>query len=142
MTDAKTLRGALIAAALTLVALIAIPAISSADKGSRDDDDRTVGTITSFDAETNVLTITATNGDEVSARVVKRTEIECEDEDDDGDGSGHDGDGDGGSGPGKRGRGRDDDRCSTDALVEGAEVEKAELDLTGSGLVWDEVEVR
>jgi hypothetical protein len=121
-----------------------------------------VGTIASFDPDTGILVIDPTTGDPVSGTVVDRTRIKCENEvgdddpgddvgDDNGDdGTGHDvgddhgGDGSGHGGPG-HGRRHDHGNpgnCSTGDLAVGAEVQEAELDLTGSGLVYEEIELR
>lgn len=146
-------------AALAAVA-IAVPAISSADGGHNDQHPgETVGTVDSFDATTGVLTITPTAGDPVSGTVTNRTKIQCHSEDvgDDNqgdDGPGHDlgddhgddnghhgGSGHGGSDNDKRGHGGHRGNCSTDALVPGATVEDADLDLGSNGLFFEEVEL-
>jgi hypothetical protein len=151
-----------IGAASVLAAIaIAVPAISAADRGHGDGHhDRTVGTISSFDAETGTLVITPTDGDDVTGTVNDRTKIKCEDEHgddrgddhgddgpnhDQGDDNGDDGDGDGhgGHGQGKRGHGSGRrGNCGPDDLTAGATVEEAELEITADGLVFEEVELR
>jgi hypothetical protein len=113
------------------------------DDGVMDGDEQ-AGTVASFDGTT--LVIDLAGGGSVSGRVTDRTEIECEDEDEAEDHSG--------SGPGARashdGESGDEDHneqededehCGTDALVPGARVHEAELDVTAAGAVWDEVEL-
>jgi hypothetical protein len=150
-------------AALAAVA-IAVPAISAADGGHNDGHrGATVGTVDSFDATTGTLTITPTSGDPISGMVTDRTKIQCRNHDDNGDDHGDDGPnhdvgddhgddgpnhdvGDdhgnhGGSGHGKRSHGGSRGNCSTDALVAGAMVEDANLDLGPTGLTFEEVEL-
>lgn len=58
---------------------------------------------------------------------------------------GDDGDGDGGPGHGRRdhdGHGPRGEHCTVDALVPGAIVREAELDLTADGLVYEEIELQ
>jgi hypothetical protein len=149
------------AAAVLAAVAIAVPAISSADGGHNDGHHgETVGTVESFDATTGTLTIAPTEGDAVSGLVTDRTKIECRnedvnDDDDNGDDHGDDGpnhdvgddhgDDDGhhgGSGHGKRSHGGHRGNCSADALVAGAMVEDADLDLGPTGLRFEEVELR
>ena len=160
----------LIGAATLLAAIaVAVPAISSADRGHDDGHHGTVGTIESFDADTGALVITPTNGDAVTGMVNDRTKIKCEREhgdepgddnggdgpnhdqgdDNGGDGPNHDqgddngGDGHGGHGQGKRGHGSGRrGNCGPDDLTAGATVEEAELEITVDGLVFEEVELR
>jgi hypothetical protein len=75
------------------------PVDDDTDDDGIDDGDENAGTIASFDAATNTLTIRLTNGDEVSGVVNDATEIECETEDENEDEHNHRG----------RGRGGDDD---------------------------------
>jgi hypothetical protein len=130
-----------VAGALAAIA-VAIPAVSAADRGhgSGHDGDHggTVGTIESFDETTGALTIAPTTGDPITALVNDRTKIQCRNEDADDDDNGDD---HGGSGPGKRSHGGHRGNCDTDALVAGASVEDADLDLSSSGLVFEEVEL-
>jgi hypothetical protein len=162
-TSRNRRKGLIGAMALIAAIAIAIPAISSADRhgGNGHDDHTTVGTIASFDADTGTLVIDTSAGDPVTGTVDDRTRINCENDGDDDhgdDGPGHDvgddhgddhgddddGDDHGGPGSGKShghgGGGRGN--CSTDDLTVGAEVEEAELDLTASGLVYEEIELR
>jgi hypothetical protein len=124
------------------------------------------GVVASF--EDGVLVIDLANGGEVSGRVTADTEIECEGENeaehhhgeartaDRGPGSGDDSSGEGQSGSDDRGdddrgddeRGddqgedrRDDDACPSGALAAGARVHEAELRVSSSGAVWEEVEL-
>jgi hypothetical protein len=132
----------------TLAAIaVAIPAASSADGGHNDGHHgETVGTVEAFDATTGALTIDPTQGDAVTGMVTDRTKIQCRDEDfgdDHGDDNGdHGGSGHGGPGHGKRSHGGGRGNCSPDALVAGATVEDADLDLGPTGLVFEEIELR
>jgi hypothetical protein len=147
----------LIGAATLLAAIaVAVPAISSADRGHGDGHRGTVGTIESFDADTGALVITPTNGDAVTGMVNDRTKIKCEREhgDEPGDDNGDDGpnhdqgddngdDGHGGHGQGKRGHGSGRrGNCGPEDLTAGATVEEAELEITADRLVFEEVELR
>ena len=148
----------LIGAATLLAAIaVAVPAISSADRGHDDGHHGTVGTIESFDADTGALVITPTNGDAVTGMVNDRTKIKCErehgdepgDDDHGDDGPNHDqgddngDDGHGGHGQGKRGHGSGRrGNCGPEDLTAGATVEEAELEITADGLVFEEVELR
>jgi hypothetical protein len=119
-----------LAAAMAALAIAAIPALAGAKDNGRDDHGRhehgrhhlrhihhfrgeATGTISSFDATTGKLTITATNGDAVTGLVTAATEIRCEGRDDsrfarrDGGGSDNSGPGRGGeSEPGDDNGGR------------------------------------
>jgi hypothetical protein len=168
MTDTiNTRRRAVYGVAGALAAIaVAIPAISAADGGHNDGHhSETIGTVESFDATTGTLTIAPDEGDSISGMVTDRTKIQCRNEDDDfgddhgddgpnhdvgddhgDDGPGHDADDDnggrhGGSGHGKRSHGGHRGNCSTDALVAGAMVEDADLDLGPTGLTFEEVEL-
>ena len=143
----------LIGAATLLAAVaVAVPAISSADRGHDDGHHGTVGTIESFDADTGALVITPTDGDAVTGMVNDRTKIKCEREHDGepgDDGPNHDqgdengDDGHGGHGQGKRGHGSGRrGNCGPENLTAGATVEEAELEITADGLVFEEVELR
>ena len=111
-----------------------------------------VGKIASF--KEGVLTITLTNGTQVSGKVTEQTEIHCpstatpstnDGDDDDQGGSGddqrsstvaHE------SCNGDQGGGSDQQQsCTTAALVEGALVREAELVLTSTGAVWEKVDL-
>ncbi len=119
------------------------PRDSDSDDDGTDDGDEGAGAIVSFDATTGVLVIDALNGDRITGTVTDDTEIECED---DGDNSGpvHDGDDDHG-GPGHQRLPHDDDEddedCSVADLTAGTVVHEAELQLTASGLVFEEIEL-
>jgi hypothetical protein len=129
------------------------------------------GTISSFDADTGVLTIALTGGDSVSGLVTDRTRIRCEDEhspditqfhrgdDESGDDRGghgeeEPGDDHGGQGeeePGDDNRagqgpsGHDDNgsgaNCTTADLIAGTVVDHAELELEHGSATFDEVEL-
>jgi hypothetical protein len=128
--------GGLLALALGVAALLAIPVVSAARSGGADDGPNhgkghhhrhghhhsVVGTIASFDAESGELAIDLRNGGSVSGLVDERTKIKCEDQSEIGHhhGRGEDrarsgeaepGDdhGGGNSGPGNSGRGGHDD---------------------------------
>ena len=125
--------------------------------------DESAGTIESFSGET--LTIKLSDGTLVSGKVTERTEIECatavasaadfsggdggnQSEDSSHDGSSSSGPGDSGqSGDGSgcaghtSGSDGESGHCTTAALVPGASVKEAELALTGSGAVWEKVEL-
>jgi hypothetical protein len=134
------------------------PRDDDSDGDGVDDGDEGAGTIASFDAATGELVINAFNGDTVSGAVTDDTEIECENDDDmqpdehgdDGpnSGPGNAGDdddvgddhGDDGPGHGRR-HGDDDESCSTADLAAGTVVKEAELELTGAGPVFEEIEL-
>jgi hypothetical protein len=122
-----------------------------------------VGTVTSF--KEGVLTITLTNGTLVSGKVTEQTEIHCTPATPATGGGDHEagsGEGDHGSSTeaqstehshgdahaassGDDGEDGADDQgqqsCTTTALVPGAMVREAELSLTGTGAVWDRVDL-
>jgi hypothetical protein len=134
------------------------PRDDDSDGDGVDDGDEGAGTIASFDAATGELVINAFNGDTVSGAVTDDTEIECDNDDDmqpdehgdDGpnSGPGNAGDdddvgddhGDDGPGHGRR-HGDDDESCSTADLAAGTVVKEAELELTGAGPVFEEIEL-
>lgn len=123
------------------------------------------GTVTSF--ANGVLTITLNDGSTVSGNVTDQTEIECmsstasqqgDDGNDNNDASNQSGDGgqggsSGGSGDDNGGNGDNGDdngdngdngngqMCSTAALTTGTPVAEANLELSGSGAVWNRVEL-
>jgi hypothetical protein len=123
--------------------------------------DETAGTVASFSGGT--LTITLSDGSTVSGKVDSSTEIECRstmgiaqgdgqqgDGNDQSDDNGHDGQSN--SGPGDGGQGADDghdnngaqdeaEHCTTAALVPGAVVREAELNVSSAGAVWEKVEL-
>lgn len=142
------------------------------DPRDRDSDDDGVidgnenaGTIESFDAATDRLTISLFGGDSISGLVTDRTRIKCEDEhsaddsvharrgeEEPGDDRGGDEDesGDDNSGPGSSHSGREpgahDDNGtganrSASELKAGATVEEAELELEHGTATFDEVEL-
>jgi hypothetical protein len=135
----------------------------SDDDGVRDGDE-VVGTVESFVEDsanpgTGVLTIKLNDGSTVTGKVDRDTEIECENEGDDDrlarsggdDGEDHSGPGRGGSddgdhsGPGRGdddGDERDDDHlCSTAELTAGTPVHEIELEGSGAGARFEEVEL-
>jgi hypothetical protein len=128
----------------------------------------TAGTVTSF--EKGVLTITLNDGSKVSGQVTADTQIECEsatppptttDEDDQGSGDDQSGSGSGeqgglsehsqrqdvqqGDGQGDEGddEGNEGERrsCTETALIEKTVVRKAELRLSGTGAVWEKIDL-
>jgi hypothetical protein len=115
------------------------------------EDEHVRGTVASFSDA--VLTVRQSDGDTVSGKVTRRTEIECEHRSASRStavaarhGGGDDGNDDGDDH--RRGRGRDDDRehharhrCGTRQLTTGRTVREAELDSTSSGLVFREIKV-
>jgi hypothetical protein len=115
------------------------------------EDEHVRGTVASFSG--GVLTIRQSDGDTVSGKVTRRTEIECEHRnrtrstavaarhggDDDGNDDGDDH---------RRGRGRDDDReqharhrCGARQLTDGRSVREAEVDSASSALVFREIKL-
>jgi hypothetical protein len=94
----RTRLGGLLALALGVAALLAIPVVSAARDGGNDDGPNhenghhhrhgdhhsVVGTIASFDGDSGVLTIDLRKGGSVSGLVDRRTKIRCEDQNEDG----------------------------------------------------------
>ena len=135
----------------------------SDDDGVMDGDEQ-AGTVASFDTETGRLVIDLFGTDTVAGFVTDQTEIKCEDNggasvsSDGGSGEGEPGDDNGGegeeepgddnsgpsdnSGPGNENNDNDQaNTCTTAALVPGAVVEEAELQLENGNAVFDEVEL-
>jgi hypothetical protein len=181
--------GGLLALALGVAALLAIPVVSAAQNGGADDgvhhgekrhhhqrhhgDRQISGTITTFDADSGLLTIETRSGNSISGLVDGRTKIRCEDQehstgharharsgeaepgDDHGgrgeaepgdDHGGGDNSGPGSSGSGNSGPGGHDDNgaganCTTAALVSGAVVQEADLEIEHGSARFDEVEL-
>ncbi|HEY8002187.1 MAG: hypothetical protein ACHQJ5_04510 [Vicinamibacteria bacterium] len=137
------------------------PRDEDSDDDGVEDGDEGAGTIESFDAASGELVINAFSGDTIKGTVTADTEIECDNDDDvqpddgdvddgdvddvddgdvddvdDGDvedkrtSRGHDGDDEG-----------DADSCTTADLTQGTVVREAELELTASGLVFEEIEL-
>lgn len=69
------LGGVLLALVLGATALLALPAIGTGHGDHRGP--RPAGTISSFDPETGVLSVALAKGGEISARVLRRTQIRC-----------------------------------------------------------------
>jgi hypothetical protein len=128
------------------------PRDADTDDDGVDDGDEHPGTVKSF--ENGVLTISLANGGAVSGAVTDDTEVECDD--DPGDDRGHDEgddrhDGDGDHGDDDDAMAADDDpgdddhedgeECGTDALVAGAKVLEAELEIRNGEAVWEEIEL-
>lgn len=106
------------------------PRDADTDDDGIDDGDEHPGTVASF--EDDVLTIALANGGTLTAAVTDDTEVECDDDADDD--HGHHGHG--------RGHGDDENEdCGTDALVAGAKVLEAELEVRDGAAVWKEVEL-
>ncbi|HSS34010.1 MAG TPA: hypothetical protein VLL27_12090 [Solirubrobacterales bacterium] len=171
--------GGLLALALGVAALLAIPVVSAARQGADDGPNHeanheqghhhrhhghhrsVIGTISSFDADSGVLTIDLRRSGEVSGVVDAGTKIKCEGADDNGvhrqrhggdrarrSGEPEPGDDHGGgdsSGSGNSGSGRDDNgrgaNCTTAALVAGAVVQEADLEVEHGVRHFDEVEL-
>ncbi|HUC00277.1 MAG TPA: hypothetical protein VMS11_10665 [Solirubrobacterales bacterium] len=184
--------GGLLALALGVAALLAIPMVSAARQGADDGPNHeanhenghhngnhhgrhhhrtVVGTIASFDADSGLLTIDLRRGGSVSGIVNSRTKIKCEDQeierhhsrgddrrgrsgeaepgdDHGGGGEAEPGDDHGGgdnSGPGSSGSGHDDNgsgaNCTAAALVAGADVQEADLEIEHGTRHFDEVEL-
>jgi hypothetical protein len=119
------------------------------------------GTVASFDTTTGVLTIALTNGSSVSGMVTGQTEIECQAPrtEDMGDGGGdqqdaqQDGSGDngqvqahasdnhGGGESDDQGEGEGQQSCDSSALVQGAVVHEAELDISSAGAAFRSIQL-
>jgi hypothetical protein len=152
--------GGLLALALGVAALLAIPVVSAARSGGADDGPNhekrhhhhrhghhragTVGTISSFDTASGQLTIDLRKGGSVSGLVDSGTKIKCEDQ---GDGRSHHSRGSerARSGEAEPGDDHDDNgtgaNCTTAALVVGAVVQEADLEVEHGARHFDEVEL-
>jgi hypothetical protein len=128
------------------------PRDADTDDDGIEDGAEQAGVVASF--EDGVLVIDLANGGEVSGRVTADTEIECEGENeaehqeartaDRGPGSGDDDAGEDHHGDDDRGddeQGDDNDACPSGALAVGARVHEAELKVSSSGAVWEEIEL-
>lgn len=140
------------------------PRDDDTDDDGVEDGTEGAGAVASFDATSGELVINLFSGASVTGIVTDDTEIECENDDDlqpddhgddpEGDDDGHEGPGhddgdddendhgDDGRGDERRSSGDDDEDCSVADLVEGTVVREAELDLTSTGLVYEEIELR
>jgi hypothetical protein len=125
------------------------PRDDDSDDDGTEDGDENAGTIESFDAATGKLTIKLFGGDSVSGLVTDDTDIECDDDgakashhgEDDGDRDhGDHGDDDHGDGDCDEDRG-EDEKCGTDALTAGREVEEAELKLSNGTATFKEIDL-
>jgi len=109
------------------------------------DGEENAGKIASFDPETGRLTIDLFGGGTIDGLVTSETEIECEDADASSATASHSGSGQDNSGPGSLNSGPGDDEdegnCGPEALVPGAIVEEAELELSNGSAVFEEVEL-
>ena len=138
----------------------------SDDDGTKDGDEN-AGTIASFDAETGKLTIALFGGDTIAGFVTEETRIECpaeaeegattsrhgDDDSSDESGESEPGDDNGGERPhgDESGRGSEHsghgsgdcehNECGTEALVEGAQVDEAELELSNGKAVFEKIEL-
>jgi hypothetical protein len=144
------------------------PLDDDSDDDGVEDGDESSGTISAYDAETGVLTITLVGGETVTGLVTEDTEVDCDNGDDqgdeDGDDQGEDGDDQGENedvdddevdddavgdkSDGDDGlsddEGESDDEevdCSTADLAVGALVQEAELEIEGGVAVWEEIEL-
>jgi hypothetical protein len=119
----------LLAVAAAAFAALAAPGFARHGEG---EDEHVRGTIASFDD--GVLTIRQSDGDRVSGKVTRRTEIECEHRSRASAVAARHGDDDGQHHARHR-------HCGTRVLTAGRTVREAELDTTRSGLVFREIEV-
>lgn len=138
------------------------PRDADSDGDGVEDSDEGAGTVTSYDASTGELTITAFGAGSISGQVTADTEIKCDNGDDNGD---EDGDGEGGTEPGDDHGGHgtepgddhgggggdlmrrsddhesDESACSTGDLVAGAAVNEAELNSGTASATWKKIEL-
>ena len=130
------------------------------------DGEENAGTIASFDRETGRLVINLFNGDSIAGTVNDQTRIECDEDEDETARASHDGEDNSGPGSGEQdnsgpgpgdqedhsGPGRGDEpnddnddehevACTADALVAGAVVEEAELELENGAATFEEIEL-
>jgi len=135
------------------------PRDEDSDNDGVEDGEENAGTITAFDAETGRLTIALFGGETVSGLVTEETRIECgcghgcrghdqgDDDGNDGSSATSSSHGDDNSGPGNNHseppeRGDDDSAgCGPEALVVGAEVDEAELELHHGTATFEEIEL-
>jgi hypothetical protein len=139
------------------------PHDADTDNDGIDDSDEHAGTIDTFNAQTDVLTINLFGGGTVSGKVTSDTEISCEGSDEgtvhashegeaDNEGSDDQGDdeqGDDDQGDDNQGdddQGEDDNgdengSCSSADLQPGTVVHEAELEVTGAGAVFKDLEL-
>jgi hypothetical protein len=126
------------------------PRDADSDDDGVDDGEENTGKVEAF--EDGVLTISLFNGDTIEGAVDDSTDIKCDDEPSDdrhghGDHDGHHGDDDHGDDDARSARHGDDDDdrgcgdCGPEALVAGAKVLEAELEIRHGEAVWDEVEL-
>ena len=135
--------GGLLALALGVAALLAIPVVSAAQNGDDDGpghhrhhgekrhhhhrhhgDREVAGTIASFDPTSGRLTIETRGGDSISGLVDDSTKIKCEDQSE----VGHDDNGTGAN-------------CTTADLVSGGVVQEADLEIEHGSARFDDVEL-
>ena len=120
------------------------------DDGIEDGDEHT-GKVESFDGKT--LVISLFSGGTISGAVTDETEVECDSDpgDDHGDDNDDQGDDNDDQGDDARAASSSDDgdddgdhgneECGADALVPGAKVLEAELEISGGEAAWEEVEL-
>jgi hypothetical protein len=150
--------GGLLALALGVAALLAIPVVSAARQGADDGPNHeqnhheqerhhrhhhhsVMGTTASFDADSGLLTIDLRRGGAVSGIVDSRTKIRCEDQEVEHRHNRGDNSGSGSSGSGSHddnGRGAN---CTTADLDVGADVQEADLEVEHGTRHFDEVEL-
>jgi hypothetical protein len=117
------------------------PHDADSDDDGIEDGDEGAGTITAWDPETGNLTIDDLAGGHVTGKVTDQTEISCDNGDDNGDEDGDDQGGDDDD-EGDDGDETDDEHdCSVADLAVGGMVQEADLELTGDGFVWEEIEL-
>jgi len=135
---------------------------STGTQGAGTESPQAAGSVTTF--EGGVLTVTLTDGTKVTGKVTEQTEIKCEpgpetahaadlgggDEDSHGSFSGNENQGGDDQGDDDQDNGQGDDdqeehgqrpQCGTSSLVEGALVHEAELRVSSSGAVFEEIEL-
>jgi hypothetical protein len=128
------------------------PRDDDSDGDGVEDGEEQAGTVSAYDSASGSLTITLFGGGEITARVTPETEVECDsgdytakarasdedshaDEDEHGD---EDGDEDSHADEDHE---SDDEACAADALKVGAIVQEAEIEVSGSGAVFEEIEL-
>lgn len=128
------------------------PRDRDSDDDGLEDGEENAGTIESFDPQTGMLAIDLFGGGTISGLVTEQTEIECEhrgseatasDSDENEDSDDNSGPGSVGSGPGNDDEDDDvdEDTCGPEALVAGATVHEAELELENGSAVFEKVEL-
>lgn len=117
------------------------PRDKDSDEDGTPDGKENAGVISSYDSETQALTITLYGGGEIAGSVTDRTKVECDsgvaDDPEDESGDDHRGHG---RGPGGHHGGCNGD-CSLEDLAEGVEILEADVKYTADGAVFTEIEI-